>query len=632
METIRKPPSGLILLKKIAEGTSRYTGQKFFDVLVQQLAELLEVSGVWVTEYLSDSNRLRALSFYLRGNFVEEYEYQVEGTPCEPVLNCNTICHFPSKVIELFPLDPDLKPLGAVSYMGLAMRDFNGEILGHLAVLDDKPMAELPEYYSILEIFTGRAAAELARYKVEILLQESRSNLERLVNGIADPVLEFDQHLKLVQYNKAAKLQFSLDQYLTEGKPVSQLLDEEGKVQLTLSLKSILSSGSKVSVTLENFKMVAADGIMFPAAGWLSGYTYRNQLYFTLLVRNLSEKFQSEESIRQLNLQNLLLQEKLGKYQSKEIIGESKKVIAALEMVEQVASTDTNVLITGETGTGKELFARAVHLASRRRDKPMVALNCAALPRELIESELFGHEKAMNSREGRFAMADQGTLLLDEIGELPLDLQAKLLRVLQLGEYEPLGSSQTRKVNVRVIAATNRDLLQEVQNGRFREDLYYRLNVFPIHVPVLREREQDVLLLAQAFLEKFSREQGKVVQPLSEADRQRLLGYHWPGNVRELQNMMERAVILCRQGQVDLSGIIPTSFSTEPIHNNSDQILTEAELRQLEIRNLRLAMEKTGWRISGIGGAASLLGIPHTTLASRLKKLDIYRYEKPRPA
>jgi transcriptional regulator with GAF, ATPase, and Fis domain len=312
-----------------------------------------------------------------------------------------------------------------------------------------------------------------------------------------------------------------------------------------------------------------------------------------------------------------------------------------LQDVQRVAATDATVLVTGETGTGKELVARAIHAASDRAGKPLVRVNCAAVPATLIESEFFGHEKgaftgATARREGRFALADGGTIFLDEVAELPTELQAKLLRILQEGEFEPVGSERTRTVDVRVIAATNCDLEEAVRSGAFREDLFYRLNVFPIVVPPLRERGDDIGLLARTFLDSFARREGRRIQPLDGVDLHTLRAYPWPGNVRELQNVMERAVITSRDGRVDLARVLPDAAAAGPAvpgetpappgpSAGPDPILTDDELRELERRNLVRALEACGWQVSGDAGAARLLGLPPSTLASRLRAAGIER-------
>ena len=300
-----------------------------------------------------------------------------------------------------------------------------------------------------------------------------------------------------------------------------------------------------------------------------------------------------------------------------------------LREIDQVAGTGATVLIQGETGTGKQLVATAIHDASPRAGRSMVKVNCAAIPANLMESELFGHERgaftgATQRREGRFALADRGTIFLDEVGELPQDLQVKLLRVLQEGQFEPVGSSKTQQVDVRVIAATNRDLEASVKCGDFREDLFYRLNVFPIFVPPLRERGEDVALLADTFVRKFARELGREIEPLDEAARRRLRAYDWPGNVRELRNVMERAAITSRHGRIDLDRALPVArpvAAPEPF--TEDLVRTEAEMRALERANLERALERCGGKVSGRDGAAQLLGMRPSTLSSRIKALGI---------
>jgi transcriptional regulator with GAF, ATPase, and Fis domain len=342
----------------------------------------------------------------------------------------------------------------------------------------------------------------------------------------------------------------------------------------------------------------------------------------------VEDRVKDRQELNKLNVETAMLREKVSAQNFDDIIGSSQSMLHAIQLVNQVAPMDSTVLLRGETGTGKELFARAIHKASKRKDRPMVTLNCAALPSELVESELFGHVKgaftgATTTREGRFLLADKGTIFLDEIGELPLSLQSKLLHVLQEGEFEQVGSSKTHKVDVRVIAATNRNLEKEVEKGIFREDLFYRLNVFPISVPPLREREEDILVLAEAFKEKYSKRSGLSMNPLDEIDRQRLLAYHWPGNVRELQNIIERGIITHVEGKFNLTTLISMEVEA-PIDNpKPNRILTEPEMLELEKTNIIKALNATNWKISGDNGAAQLLQVPSTTLSSRIGKLGI---------
>jgi transcriptional regulator with GAF, ATPase, and Fis domain len=315
------------------------------------------------------------------------------------------------------------------------------------------------------------------------------------------------------------------------------------------------------------------------------------------------------------------------------MLGQSAPMKELFTSLKRVAATDATVLVLGETGTGKELIASSIHTASARREKPLVRVNCAAIPGTLMESEFFGHERgaftgATAKREGRFALADGGTIFLDEVGELPLDLQAKLLRVLQEGEFEPLGSTRTRRVNVRVVAATNRDLGEMVREGKFREDLFYRLNVFPLRVPPLRERGADVALLARAFVERFARRMGRRIEPLHPDDVRRLHGYSWPGNVRELQNVIERAIILSPGSRLELHRAMPEPSAPPAPPSGSAtevQILSAQEMESLERANIERALAACGGKISGESGAASRLGIAPSTLSSRMKALGIQR-------
>jgi transcriptional regulator with GAF, ATPase, and Fis domain len=321
------------------------------------------------------------------------------------------------------------------------------------------------------------------------------------------------------------------------------------------------------------------------------------------------------------------------------IIGVSDVLKRVLFCVEQVAPTDTTVLILGETGTGKELVARAIHEHSARRDRPLVKVNCSTLPSDLIESELFGHEKgaftgAIAQQIGRFELADGGTIFLDEVGDLPLRLQPRLLRVLQEGEFERLGSGKTIKVDVRVISATNRNLADAMQRGRFRHDLYYRLNVYPITLPPLRERGEDIGLLAEAFLQEASQRLGRLFDPISEEVLQSLRRHQWPGNIRELKNVIDRAAVISPGRWLELpehwaAAMRPFSRITEASRSLKVQPrgTTLAELQRTHILHI---MQKTGWRVEGPKGAAPILGLKASTLRSRMLKLGIRRPSHPK--
>ena len=337
-----------------------------------------------------------------------------------------------------------------------------------------------------------------------------------------------------------------------------------------------------------------------------------------------------EQLKQRLQAENTYLQEEIQlTHNFQEIISQCQAMTDILHKVEQVAKTDATVLILGESGTGKELLARAVHFASTRVDRPLVKVNCAALPTNLIESELFGHEKgaftgALAKKIGRFELADKGTIFLDEIGDLPLELQSKLLRILQEGEFERLGNPTTIKVNVRIIAATNRQLEKAVKAGEFREDLFYRLNVFPIESPPLRERREDISLLVNHFLQKFSAKTGKAIDSVSAEAMTKLQSYHWPGNVRELENVIERGVILANGSKLGIPEIPELQGAPpEPAHSVPPELGLSATLEDVEREHILRVLQETNNVVEGPKGAATILGLRPSTLRSRLQKLGI---------
>jgi len=343
---------------------------------------------------------------------------------------------------------------------------------------------------------------------------------------------------------------------------------------------------------------------------------------------------QIETLKRQLELERDYLREEVREAQEfGDIIGDSAALRNVLQQVELVAPTDASVLILGESGTGKELVAREIHRRSPRQERPMVKVNCASVPRELYESEFFGHVKgaftgAINDREGRFELANGGTLFLDEVGEIPLPLQGKLLRVLQEGEFERVGEEATRNCDVRIIAATNRPIKEDVEAGHFREDLYYRLNVFPLEVAPLRERKEDVPLLAAHFVNLAATKFNRPRVRLTKANTVQLQHYHWPGNVRELQNVVERAVITSRSGKLrfELAGDaahVPSAPPANVARTDAGAIVPDAEMKRRERENVLGALNHADWKIYGPGGAAELLGVKPTTLASRIARLGL---------
>ncbi|WP_224490914.1 sigma-54-dependent Fis family transcriptional regulator [Robertkochia flava] len=632
MNEKRKIPK-LIALKQIIEATSSFTGKEFFKALVKHLAEILEVHGVWITEFRSETNTLNALAFYLDGKYVDKYTYTVANTPCEPVLEAHDICHIPKNVVDLYPDDPDLKPLGAVSYMGISLRDAENKVIGHLALLDNKPMPQIPEVFTIFKIFASRAAAELRREIDQGKIKDRESKLERLVNGTPDAIIEFNTDYIITQVNAAAAQMFHLPPGEFHPLRLSGLFSTPSmnKIMSIVPKHATLSNQHGAVPLGDSFTCTTLQNETFPASATLSTYRYEGVQYYLLYIKNILDQVSDKNRIKTLSMEATLLKEKVDSHQFNFIIGKSESISRCLEQVSQVAPTDANVLILGETGTGKELFAKAVHQVSHRHDRTMITLNCAALPSELIESELFGHVKgaftgALTNREGRFSMANHSTLFLDEIAELPLGLQAKLLRVIQEGTFEPLGSSRTQQVDVRIIAATHRNLKQLTKKGAFREDLFYRLNVFPIQIPPLRERAEDIPLLAKAFFEKLSKNHALHMEPLAASDLLQLEMYDWPGNVRELQNVVERSIITSKDGKPNLD-LPPLSGKERQKGERYDPgaILTSVEIADLEKENIIKALNQTQWKISGPGGASELLQIPRTTLTSKIKKYNIKR-------
>jgi PAS domain S-box-containing protein len=512
--------------KSIVVGTASATGKDFFPTLVRHMAAALQARYAFITD-CADQKHAKALAFWKGDGFGDLFEFDIAGTPCMKVLN-GEVCHYKKGLQALFPLDTGLVDWQAESYLGVPMLDSEGRVIGHIAILDDKPMERDPRAVDLVTIFAARAAAELKRQRAE------------------------------------AGLQAALQQ-----------------------------------------------------------------------VQVLQKKLEAE---------NTYLQEEIRKeHNFEEIVGNSRALVEVLRNVETVAPTDSTVLIMGETGCGKELIARAIHNRSARKNRPLVKLNCGAIPTGLVESELFGHMKgaftgALEKRVGRFELADGGTLFLDEISELPLDTQVKLLRVLQEHEFEPLGSSRTIRVNVRIIAASNRDLDKAIQEGRFRADLYYRLNVLPMVLPPLRQRRSDIPLLTTFFVERFARQLGKHITGVAQDTMEILSRYDWPGNIRELQNVIERAVVLSRGSVLRLGrDLLPVAAELLPEEEiaasgpsngkkaGDDASDWSSSLEQVEKRYILQVLKQTDWVIEGPGGAARILDLHPNTLRSRMKKLGLDR-------
>jgi len=629
-----------IALRAILQGTATETGQGFFAALVQNLAQALGTHGAWVTEYFPEKRRLRALAFWMDGQWVEDYEVDIAGTACEQVIDTAKLVHFPDRILDLFPHSQDIKTTGAVSYMGVPLQDTDDRILGHLAVIDRRPIPEEPRVYAIFQIFAARAAAELQRLRAEAEVREREEKVGRLLSSAMDAIIELDDRLHITRVNPATEKVFRCRADKMTRQDFRRFVSQADADRLLTLIAELdgRPEGQQSRWIPGGLTARCPEGDSFPAEATLSRFELHHRRFTTLILRNVHDRVEAEQKIQSLTVETELLREELqALHHDEALIGESQSLRRVLRDIGQVAKTDATVLILGETGTGKELVARAIHAAGARSARPLITVNCAAIPATLIESELFGHEAgaftgATRKREGRFALADKGTIFLDEIGELPLDLQAKLLRVLQEGEFDPVGSTSTRKVNVRVLAATNRDLATSVREGTFREDLFYRLNVFPLRVPPLRERGEDVVRLASAFARRFAAKMGRTLAPLTADSARLLTSYSWPGNVRELQNVIERAVITATDGRLNLDRALPEASPahlppSEDSTPSSGRIQTAKELEQLERTNILRALDAAKWKVSGEKGAATLLGMNASTLSSRMKVLKI---EKPR--
>lgn len=470
------------------------------------------------------------------------------------------------------------------------------------------------------------------KYKLEKLLRLQHSRWERLMHNIQLLVLEIDPDGKIIYANPyvikhlgaaAGKDILGLDWFNTFLKP-------EDRNPLRSLFNEALQSTTEIAGVKTT--VVGLDGVEHNIT-WTSvlvpdeNGSIRALMSIGVDTTQIDRAFKQVEDLKnELAKENLYLKEVITDDIQNEIIGKSEAVVYALQKAKQVAVTHATVLLEGETGVGKELFANLIHQLSDRSSRPFIKVNCAALPDELIESELFGHEKgsftgALQARKGRFELANGGTIFLDEISEMPLSLQSKLLRVLQEGEFERIGSQQTIKVDVRVISATNRDLMAEVRQGNFREDLYYRLNVYPITIPPLRTRKSDIPLLMDHFIRKFALEFNKDIRHISKADITRMTEYNWPGNIRELINLIERSVI---SSSGDTLRIV-----WDNNHHNGDHDIQSpvSSIRELERDHILRVLKESNWKINGANGAAERLGLNPNTLRSRMKKLNIFREE-----
>ncbi|MBX7165893.1 MAG: sigma 54-interacting transcriptional regulator [Pirellulales bacterium] len=624
--TVRTPTdeaSELAVLRALVEGTARDRGEEFFASLVRNLARAIDVRYAFVAEFADNPRRVRTLAYWEQDRLATNIEFDLMGTPCEEVV-AGKLCHHPCGVKDKFPLDRPLMELGIESYLGVPLLDAHGTTLGHLAVYDPRPMPDEARRLSIFQLFAMRAATELERLRSERKLRESEQQFQDLYNEAPIAYVQEDLESRFISANRAAMRILGITPEQVPGMVGISLVPDTPDAQRRVkeAFASVGRGTDTSGVVLELRRKDNGNPI------WIEWWSKPDPsgTYTRTMFVDITERVLMEQEKARLAAENVYLQEEIKSVHNfDEIVGQSSGLVAVLDQVRLVAPTDATVLIQGETGTGKELIARAIHSISRRSDKPLIKLNCAALPSGLVESELFGHEKgaftgALTRRIGRFELADGGTIFLDEIGELPLEVQSKLLRVLQEREFERVGSGSSIKVDVRVIAATNRDLSKAVQDKSFREDLFYRLNVFPLALPPLRERKEDIPLLVQFLVNKFSGRIGRQIESVSRQAMDRLLAYPWPGNIRELENIVERAVILASGSMLEVGADALAMPAAE------QSVATDSlSLEEIERQHILAVLRQTDWVIDGARGAAKILNLHPNTLRSRLKKLGIAR-------
>lgn len=736
------------------EAVEAASGDEFFLALVQHLTRSLDVDYAFVSELTRNGTHFRTRAVWGKGARRDDFEVPLDGTPCEAVLG-GTITHHADRLQETFPADKGLADWGVRSYCGVPLVDAGGAVIGHLAILDGRPMPDAALAIPVLRIFSARARAEIERLKAEASLRESESLFRDLYEEAPIAYCSVDADARFIRVNRRmlelfgceredqmlgcsafdfvtdgpsgkAKLEISYRKFLAgepvhgdelEGRrldgsriwvrhavtairypdgqgPVSRStleditdrkLAEEALRVSEERLARILGSAMDAIVTFDDDRRIElfndaaekvfrcaradaigtdlsrflganarahalpatelvarrADGSEFTAEATVSHVDVEARTLHTLILRDVDERRRAERELRELSLHKEYLEEEIKSVHNfEEIIGRSRALSDVLDKVRLVASTPSTVLILGETGTGKELIARAVHSASARGARPFIKVNCAALPTGLIESELFGHERgaftgATERRVGRFELAQGGTIFLDEIGEMPVDVQSKLLRVLQEHEFERIGGRETIRADVRVIAATNRDLATAAAKGTFRSDLYYRLNVFPLTLPPLRDRVDDIPLLVHYFMGRYAAQIGRKLSRVPVDVMGRLTAYAWPGNVRELEHVIERAVILSPGPDLDVR---PEALAMPERHASPQPVAVPrpsptaaagdeapVSLEEAERDHITAVLRKTAWRIEGPTGAARLLDMNPSTLRSRMKKLGIRR-------
>ena len=630
------------LVFEIAQGVWRDTGEGFLRSLVRQLARALAADLVLVGSLQPGGAKIRTLAVHSSTSEIPAFEYDLSGTPCAGVIEKRS-CSYAQGVQQLFPADIQLAEMGAQGYVGAPLLDSSGRCLGLICAITRRPLANPKLAEAVLQIFAERAAAELERQQTEerwrgfvIHGNEAifRLDLEQPISLDApedEQIEHYYQYAFVADCNDQAAVLFGLpDAAGFIGARLEQIGPRADPEQVD-RLRTFIREGCRFS---QVERKLAGRTILMTRNGIIED---GKLLGAWVTDRDISELKQAEAQVRSLNQEleqrvaeltklrarleqdNAYLKEEIrADHPSDEMVGASPAFRDLMTRINLVASTSATVLIQGETGTGKELVVRAIHNLSNRRDRPLVKVNCAAISAGLIESELFGHVKgaftgASERRLGRFEYANGGTLFLDEVTELPLESQSKLLRALQEQEFEALGSNKTIKVDVRLLAATNRNLADAVREGRFRMDLYYRLLVVPVDVPPLRERREDIPELAQHFVRRYARQFGRPIDGIAPVMMQQLMAYDWPGNIRELENVLARAVALC-EGRVLNAPLTAATTETTP------RSLEEAERRHIEN-----TLASTHWVLEGPQGAAAILGLNPSTLRSRMKRLGIQR-------
>ncbi len=637
------------LVFEIANGVSGETGQAFFHSLVEHLAHALGASYVLTGVLSADGLRVSTLASH--GARAGPAEFALSESPCAIALHQS--CSYANSVRKLFPQDPLLAELEADGFAGAPILDSSGRARGVICVITQVPLENPKLVEALLKVFAVRAEGELERKDYEEALAQGEERFRAFVQHATEGILwcKLKQPLPMDLPEDA-----QLD-HLFEYTYVADCNDQAARLYGFHKAEELIGAPLEVisSRSDAGFLERLREGIR---GGWDSSQVERtfrgrhllitrsgvveNALLLSVwtTVRDITALKQAEAEVRRLNgeLQShvdqltalqarleqdnaYLLEEIRSEHNLGEMVGASTRFRELTERIHLVAGTSATVLINGETGTGKELVARAIHNLSPRSNRPLVKVNCAAISAGLVESELFGHVKgaftgATDRRIGRFEYADGGTLFLDEVSELPLETQAKLLRVLQEQEFEAVGSNRTLKVDVRLLAATNRKLSDLVNAGRFRADLYYRLLVVPVEVPPLRDRRDDIPLLAAHFVRRLSRQFGRRVERISEAMMQELTSYDWPGNIRELENFLARAIVLCPGDTLDM----PLASDAGAPANNHSRSLEATEKAHIES-----VLASTGWVVEGAKGAAAILKMNPSTLRSRMRRLGIRR-------